>query len=128
MLRVEVRLVETAGGVDPGGGLAASSNAVDRAIALRPTLGDDQARAVRHLCAGDSRVRVLEARAGTGKTFALEAVRDAYERSGIPVIGVAWRGQAADVLQRDAGIPSQTAALLLDRIGRVDHDAIPSAR
>jgi hypothetical protein len=71
---------------------------------------------------------VLEARAGTGKTFALEAVRDAYERSGIPVIGVARRGQAADVLQRDAGIPSQTAALLLDRIGRVDHDAIPSAR
>ena len=62
----------------------------------------------------------MEARAGTGKTFALEAVREAYEGSRIPVIGVAWQGQAADVLQRDAGIPSQTAALLLDRIARGD--------
>jgi conjugative relaxase-like TrwC/TraI family protein len=125
MLRVEGRLLEIAAGADPGGGLVAAPDAVDRAIAERPTLGDDQAGAVRHLCAGDARVRVLEARAGTGKTFALEAVRDAYEGSGIPVVGVAWQGQAADVLQRDAGIPSQTAALLLDRIGRGDHDAIP---
>ena len=55
----------------------------------------------------------MEARAGTGKTFTLAAVREAYERSGVPVIGVAWQGQAADVLQREAGIASQTAALLL---------------
>ena len=42
------------------------------------------------------------------------------------MIGVAWQGQAADVLQRDAGIPSQTAALLLDRIARGEEDAIPA--
>ena len=66
---------------------------------------------MRHLCAGEGRTRLMEARAGTGKTFALEAVRDAYEASGIPVVGTAWQGQAADVLQREAGIPSETAAL-----------------
>ena len=125
MLRCEVRLLETAAGVDPHGGLVAAGDAVERAIDARPTLGADQAAAVRHLCSGDARVRVMEARAGTGKTFALEAVREAYQDSHIPVIGVAWQGQAADVLQRDAGIPSQTAALLLDRIARGDEEAIP---
>jgi ATP-dependent exoDNAse (exonuclease V) alpha subunit len=126
MLRCEVRLLETAAGVDPHGGLVASEDAVERVINARPTLGSDQAAAVRHLCSGDARVRVMEARAGAGKTFALEAVREAYEGSHIPVIGVAWQGQAADVLQRDAGIPSQTAALLLDRIARGDEEAIPA--
>ncbi len=125
MLRAEVRLLEAAGGADPGGGLVATNDATEAAIAARPTLGVDQASAVRHLCSGEGRVRLMEARAGTGKTFALEAVREAYECSGARVIGVAWQGQAADVLQRDAGIPSQTAALLLDRIARGDPGEIP---
>jgi len=126
MLQAEVRLLEAATGVDPRGGLCADRGAVEAAIAARPTLGADQAAAVRHLCSGEARVRVMEARAGTGKTFALEAVRDAYEASGIPVIGTAWQGQAADVLQRDAGIDSQTTALLLQRLGSGDDDAIPA--
>ncbi|WP_217922709.1 MobF family relaxase [Miltoncostaea oceani] len=126
MLRCEARLLATASGVDPRGGIVAARSAVDGAISARPTLGSDQAAAVRHLCLGDARVRVMEAGAGTGKTFALEAVREAYESSHIPVIGVAWQGQAADVLQRDAGIQSETAALLLDRLARGDTDAIPA--
>jgi len=126
MLQAEVRLLEAATGVDPRGGLRADHGAVEAAIAARPTLGADQAAAVRHLCSADARVRVMEARAGTGKTFTLEAVRDAFEASGIPVIGTAWQGQAADVLQRDAGIASQTTALLLDRLARGDEDAIPA--
>ena len=126
MLRSEARLLVAATGVDPLGGITAEAAAVDAAVAARPTFGADQARAVRHLCSGDARVRVLEARAGSGKTFALEAVREAYEAGGTPVIGVAWQGQAADVLQRDAGIPSRTAALLLDRLASGDEDAIPA--
>ncbi|MGD9734748.1 MAG: MobF family relaxase [Solirubrobacterales bacterium] len=126
MLQAEVRLLEAATGVDPRGGLHADRGAVEAAIAARPTLGADQAAAVRHLCSGEARVRVMEARAGTGKTFALEAVRHAYEASRVPVIGTAWQGQAADVLQRDAGIASQTTALLLERLARGDDDAIPA--
>ncbi len=126
MLRSEVRLLGAATGVDPHGGLVATTDAVEAAIAARPTLGADQAAAVRHLCSGEDRVRVLEARAGTGKTFALEAVREAYEDNGVPVLGVAWQGQAADVLQRDAGIASQTLALLLERLSGGDDDAFPA--
>jgi conjugative relaxase-like TrwC/TraI family protein len=126
ILQAEVRLLGAATGVDPRGGLRADSDAVEAAIAARPILGEDQAAAVRHLCSGEARVRVMEARAGTGKTFALEAVRDAYKASDIPVIGTAWQGQAANVLQRDAGIPAQTTALLLERLARGAEDAIPA--
>ena len=126
MLRSEVRLMDAATGRDPSGSIVANVESVDAAIAQRPSLGADQAAAVRHLTTGEDRVRVMEARAGTGKTFALAALREAYERSGVPVIGVAWQGQAADVLQREAGIPSQTAARLLRRIERGEDDAIPA--
>jgi conjugative relaxase-like TrwC/TraI family protein len=98
---------------------------VDRVAAERATLGEDQERALRHLCSGKERVRVMEARAGTGKTFTLAAVREAYERSGTTVVGVAWQGQAAEVLQRDAAIRSQTAAMLLTRIERGEPQVIP---
>ncbi len=126
MLRAEVRLLEAAAGIDPHGGLVAAPEAIEAAIAVRPPLGSDQAAAVRHLCSGEARVRVLEARAGTGKTFALEAVREAYAVGGVPVIGVAWQGQAADVLQRGAGIPAQTLALLLERLSAGDDEAFPA--
>ena len=106
MLRAEVRLLDAASGRDPTAPVIAAG-ALDAAIAARPTLGADQERAVRHLASGEDRVRVMEARAGTGKTFTLSALREAYKRSGVPVIGVAWQGQAADVLQREAAIPSQ---------------------
>ncbi|HET6690233.1 MAG TPA: AAA family ATPase, partial [Miltoncostaeaceae bacterium] len=90
-----------------------------------PSLGADQEAAVRHLCGGEARVRVLEARAGTGKTFTLAVVREAYERSAVPVVGVAWQGQAADLLRREAGIAAETAARLLGRIERGEDGAIP---
>ncbi|MBY0396114.1 MAG: relaxase domain-containing protein, partial [Thermoleophilia bacterium] len=63
MLRAEARLLDVALGADPRGGLVADAAAVTEAIAQRPTLGADQAAAVRHLCSGNARVRVLEARA-----------------------------------------------------------------
>ncbi|MGE0027604.1 MAG: MobF family relaxase [Thermoleophilia bacterium] len=125
MLAAEVRLLEAATGHDPRGPVTADPRALEAAIAARPSLGGDQAAAVRHLASGVDRVRVMEARAGTGKTFTLAALREAYRYSGVPVVGVAWQGQAADVLQREAGIPSQTAALLLARVERGDDDAIP---
>ena len=91
---------------------------VRQALAARPTLGDDQREAVRRLAADRRPVRVLEAGAGRGKTFALGALREAYEAAGVRVFGVAWQGEAAQVLGREAGIESETCATLLGRIER----------
>ncbi len=126
MLRVEVGLIDAATGRDPNGPVVADARDVETVITQHGSLGADQEAAVRHLTTGEGRVRVMEARAGTGKTFTLAAVREAYERSGVPVIGAAWQGQAADVLEREARIASQTAAMLLRRIERGEDDAIPA--
>jgi conjugative relaxase-like TrwC/TraI family protein len=125
MLDVETRLIDTAcaAPIDPR---LARPLQVERAIAARPSLGKDQAAAVRHLCSGEARTRLMEARAGSGKTFTLDAVREAYESSGVAVVGTAWQAQAAEVLQRDAGIASETAALILERAAR-GQEAIPAA-
>lgn len=54
---------------------------VEQVIANRATIGDDQADAVRLVCGIDRAVSVIIGPAGTGKTFTLDAVRDAYSNS-----------------------------------------------
>jgi conjugative relaxase-like TrwC/TraI family protein len=91
---------------------------VEAALARAKRLGPDQADAVRYLATGRARTRLLEARAGFGKTTTLAVVREAFEREGYTVIGTAWQGQAARTLQQEAGIPSVTTARLLNQLLR----------
>jgi conjugative relaxase-like TrwC/TraI family protein len=117
MLATEVRLLQVASAHSRSVPLA-HQEVVDRVIARTPKLGKDQADAVRHLTSGTARTRLLEARAGYGKTTTLRAVRETYEAIGIPVVGTAWQGQAAQTLEREAGIDATTAAGLLQQIER----------
>ena len=61
----------------------------------------------------DTDVAVVAGRAGTGKTFALAAAREAWEATGAPVLGAAVARRAARELETDAGIPSTSVAALL---------------
>jgi conjugative relaxase-like TrwC/TraI family protein len=115
MLAAEVRLLELAS-VRSAGVPLIPSRVLDRVITRSSTLGHDQAEAVRHLTSGTARTRLLEARAGYGKTTTLRAIREAYEAAGTPVVGTAWQGQAAQTLEREAGIKATTAAGLLEQI------------
>jgi conjugative relaxase-like TrwC/TraI family protein len=67
----------------------ARTPALERAIATRPTLSDEQLEMVRRLTRGGDRVAIVVGPAGTGKTFALDAAREAWELSGMPVVGTA---------------------------------------
>jgi len=65
----------------------ARPQAVERALARRPTLVNEQREMVRRLTLdGDSFALVLGP-AGSGKTFALGAAREAWETSGRRVYG-----------------------------------------
>ena len=64
---------------------------------------------------------VVIAPAGTGKTFSLDAARDAWQRSGHHVIGTALAARAAAELEATAGIPSHTIASLLADLDHPDH-------
>jgi conjugative relaxase-like TrwC/TraI family protein len=86
--------------------------AVERALAARPTIGADQAAMVRRLCGDGDRVQVVVGPPGTGKTFALDAAREAWETSGYTVVGAAVARRAARRLEASAGIPSTSVAAL----------------
>ncbi len=73
-------------------------------------LSVEQRRLVRALCGRGAGVAVVRAAAGTGKTFALDAAREAWQADGVEVVGCALSARAALELQDGAGIPSVTIA------------------
>ena len=79
-------------------------------------LTDEQAAAVRGVTTSGNGVDVIEALAGTGKTFTAGTIRQVYEDAGYHVIGIAPTGRAVRELAEEAGIASWT----IDR-------ALPSA-
>ena len=89
---------------------------VDYAVGMRPSISDEQAAAVYELCLSGRPVDVVIAAAGTGKTFSLDAARDAWQSSGYTVIGCALAAAAAEQLQEGSGIPSTTLAKLTSHL------------
>jgi conjugative relaxase-like TrwC/TraI family protein len=96
----------------------AAEASIVASIAARPSIGDDQQTAVDTIARSTSAVSVLVGPAGTGKTFTIDAVRDAFERSGITVLGAAPSARAALELQAAAQIPATTLHRLLDNWNR----------
>jgi conjugative relaxase-like TrwC/TraI family protein len=88
---------------------------VEAAIRRR-TLTGEQATMVRRLTSSGAGVEVVVGKAGTGKTYALDAARDAWRSASIRVTGVALAARAALELRNTAGIPSTTLARLLGQL------------
>jgi Ti-type conjugative transfer relaxase TraA len=113
MLSVEQSVIEASieranerAGIADSGALAAS-------LSKRPSLFPDQQTMVRRLATSGLGVEVVVGKAGAGKTFALDAAREAWETSGYLVIGCSLSARAARELQTGSGIPSCTLARLL---------------
>ena len=80
---------------------------------------------VRRLVLDGDGVAVVIGQAGTGKTFALAAAREAWEGSGYRVIGAALARRAAIELEDGAGIESQSVAALLEDLRARPWRALP---
>jgi len=78
----------------------------------------DQAAAVRGVATSGNGIDVIEALAGTGKTYTAGVLREVYEQAGYTVLGVAPSGRAARELSEQAGVPSRT---LDSRLLTIDH-------
>ena len=92
---------------------------------LSGSLTDEQQQAL-ELLTGPGGVTVLVGEAGTGKGFVLGAAREAFERDGHRVIGVAVAGAAAQRLGSEAGIrETMTVDALAHRVseGRLQLDS-----
>ena len=62
----------------------------------------DQLAALKHTV-GEGGLKIVEGRAGTGKSFTLAAIREAHERSGHEVIGLAPTNAVAQDLRGEGG-------------------------
>jgi conjugative relaxase-like TrwC/TraI family protein len=113
LLALEQRLVHRATASRNADAGQATIFAVEQALAARPTLSAEQQAMVEHICLSGERVSVVVGKAGTGKTYALAAARDAWQASGHPVLGAAVARRAANQLRADAGIATTSVAALL---------------
>jgi hypothetical protein len=78
-----------------------------------PRLAPDQAAMVAALTTSGHGVQLVNAQAGAGKTFALDAARAVWQAAGYRVVGAALPGRAAEELAAGAGIDSSTISRLL---------------
>jgi ATP-dependent exoDNAse (exonuclease V) alpha subunit len=98
---------------------------VERALqAAGMSLTADQASVVEQIAGSGDGVSVIQALAGTGKTYTAGALREIYEHNSYKVIGAAPTGRAARELAEQAGIPARTIDQLLIDVEQLG-DALP---
>ena len=105
----ERRLIDSALGRIDAGCAVVPEGEVARALASADRrLTDEQAEVVRLTASSGHGVQVVEALAGTGKTYTAGVLRSLYEAAGYRVVGLAPTGRGARELTEDAGIPACT--------------------
>ncbi len=122
MLDLEARMVDQAAArVGEGIGAVRPASVEGGGFARRPgglVLSDEQQQMVRQLVTSGHGIDLVRARAGTGKTTAIDAARELWERDDYRVIGGALAGRAADELCARGGIDSYTIHGLLHDLDR----------
>ncbi|MBL8676332.1 MAG: MobA/MobL family protein, partial [Alphaproteobacteria bacterium] len=74
---------------------------------LGNSFSEEQRAAISHLCSGPD-IRLLNGKAGTGKTTLLKAVAQAYQEVGYQVMGTTFQGKAVEIMEQEVGIPCKT--------------------
>ncbi len=113
MLALEERVVAIAVGGRASGFGVADDERVDEALSARPSLSYEQVAVVRRIATSGDQIDVVVGAPGSGKTFALDAARAAWQAGGSRVLGCALAARAARGLQAGSGITSRTIDRLL---------------
>lgn len=109
LVAAERRLIAAAIGRACEGVAVVERDVLERALAAvaRP-LSDEQAEALRGVSTSGNGVDVIEALAGTGKTFTAGGLRQVSEDAGYRVVGIALTGRAAREPAEEAGVAAST--------------------
>jgi conjugative relaxase-like TrwC/TraI family protein len=108
LVECEASLIDAAASRAGAGVAALPARLIDRAIARSGrTLNDDQVAAVHAVATSGNGVDVIEALAGTGKTYTAGVLRHVYETAGYTVLGVAPTNHSARELT-EAGVTART--------------------
>lgn len=104
MVDMERRMLVLAGSVS--GRHKLPERVVARAIADKKGISEEQVAAVQAACRSDRDVTVIEGTAGAGKSYTMQAIKNAYEAMGYNVMGTALGWNAAKVLEAETGMVS----------------------
>ena len=85
---------------------------VETVLSLRPTITREQREALLQVTQGRG-LSIVRGVAGSGKTYMLQAAREAWEAEGCKVLGAALAATAAKRLEDDSGIESTSIHKLL---------------
>jgi conjugative relaxase-like TrwC/TraI family protein len=118
LLGVEQQLVTAATGRADEQAAIVRHDAVRAALKAHPTAGQDQVGMVRDVCQGGAGVAVVVGRAGTGKTFALEMARHAWQLDGYRPLATAPTGIATVSLEAEGFEEVATCDRLLADLDR----------
>ncbi len=114
LIATERRLIQAAvGRAGEGTGLVDGPLVEDVVAAANRPLTVEQTTAVESTVLSGDGVTVIQALAGTGKTYTAGVLADVYEAAGYEVLGVAPTGRAVRELTEEAGIPARTLDRLL---------------
>ncbi|PAK75089.1 hypothetical protein CRM93_13835 [Acetobacter fabarum] len=100
-----------------------SKDIIDKAIASKGTISEEQAELVRHALNRDG-ISVVEGSAGTGKSFSLGTASEAARNANLRVWVTAPSHQAVSVIAKDTSTDQTQAAVLrsfLNRISDPEH-------
>ncbi len=86
------------------------------AIRRTPALSDEQADMIRALASSEHAIEIVVAAAGTGKTFTLNAMSEAWSTAGYQPVGCSLSARAARELQDSAEIPSTSVARFIHNL------------
>src|SRR4051812_6256757 len=123
-VRLERELLERARDREHADVARARPDLIEEAITRR-RLSDEQAELERDLASRGRGIEAMRAPAGAGKTFALDAAREAWARSGIDVEGCALSARAAAELREQAAIETTTIARLRRALDRGYRQTVP---
>ncbi len=104
------------------------SQYLEDAIASHHHLSGEQQAALRHVCAAQGGVSVVQGLAGTGKSTLFAIAHEVWRQQGLVVHGAALSGKAAQGLSQATGIPSTTVHRLLAELRHgtriLDHNSV----
>jgi Ti-type conjugative transfer relaxase TraA len=109
MLAIEARLAETAQQMATSESHPVSRRNVEETLKRHDHLSEEQKASVKAMTSA-RQIEAIAGFAGSGKSKAIEAAREAWQAEGYRVIGSALAGIAAENLSRESGVESRTLA------------------
>lgn len=125
MINTERRIIDTALNRADTNTAVIGADRVDAFLAGHPGIKNDQATVVRHLTGSGNGVDVVQAQAGTGKTWTLGRINELYRCEGHPVIGLTAARTAVSEMTAE-GIDAYTVAQFLHDVARSPGPALPA--